>query len=190
MSYNFSLRVVQHGDITASLFLGIQFGTGVQDGGWRGRGTWLPGSRAQASCTVNSKVFALQVVSLFFWYIVTSAWDMFFPTTRSKFNSQYSYYSNGVRHAGLISALAFFENFADYVSCCVQNSHLLNKTVSTSVHPPPGNHNCQFSNQNTPALLSFFLLEKPYLAPVLINRFSATLLLGSVTHFNQTFRTE
>lgn len=189
MSYNFSLRVVQHGDITASLFLGIQFGTGEQDGGWRGHGTWLPGSTARASCTVNSKVFALQVVSLFFWYIVTSAWDIFFPTTRSKFNLQYSYYSNGVRHACLISALAFFENFVDYVSCCVQIlicsiKHFL--PLST----PPGNHNCQFSNQNTPALLSFFLLEKPYLVPVLISRFSATLPLGSVTHLNQTFRTE
>lgn len=127
---------MQHRDIAGSLYLGVQFGTGARDGGWRVRGTCPAGSTAQVSCTVSSTLCVLQVVSLFFWCFITSAWDVFFPTMRNKFNSQYSYYSNGVRHTCLISVLAFLESFVDYVSCCVQNSHLLNKTVSTPVHPP------------------------------------------------------
>jgi len=39
MSYSFSLGVVQHADIAGSLLLGVQFGTGAQDGGWRDHGT-------------------------------------------------------------------------------------------------------------------------------------------------------
>lgn len=130
-SHNFSLGVTQQRGIAGSLFLGIQFDAG----GWRGRGLCRAGSRAQVSCAVNSLVFVLQVVSLFFWCFLTNAWDVFFPTMRNKSNSQYSDYSNGVRHTCLISVLAFLESFVDYVSCCVQNSHLLSKTVSTPVHP-------------------------------------------------------
>lgn len=131
MSHSFSLGVVWHRGIAGSLFLGIQFGTG----GWRGRGIWPAGSTAHVSCAVNSVVFVLQVVSLFFWCFITTAWDVFFPAMRNKSNSPYSSYSNGVRHTCLISVLAFLESFVDYVSCCVQNSHLLSKTVSTPVHP-------------------------------------------------------
>lgn len=135
ISYNFRLGAMWHRDSAGSLFLRIQFGTGVQDGGWRGCGTQLAGNTTQVSYTVNSLVFILQVVSLF-WCFITAAWDVFFPAMRNKFILQYSYYSNGVRHTCLISVLAFLESFLDYVSCCVQNSHLLNKTVSTPVHPP------------------------------------------------------
>lgn len=135
-----------------------------------------------------------QLISFFSHCHITSVWDVFFTTVRNKFNSQDSYYSNGVRHIYLISVLAFLESFVSYVSCCVQNSHLFNKTVPTPVHPP-GNLNCQFSNQNIPALQSFFLLKKKkknttYLVPILISRFSAKLLLGSVTHFTKSFRIE
>lgn len=76
-----------------------------------------------------------------------SQWDVFFPTMRNKFKSQYSYYWSGTRHTCLISVPMVLESIADCVSCCVQNSHPFNKTVSTP-STPPGNHNCQFTKKN------------------------------------------
>jgi len=82
-----------------------------------------------------------------------------------------------------------FGKLVDYVSCCVQNSRLLDKTVSTPVHPPRQSQ-LPILKSKYSSSFRFFLLEKAYLVPVLISRFSAKLLLGSVTHFNQTFRIE
>lgn len=65
-----------------------------------------------------------------------SQWDAFFFTMRNKFKSQYSYYSSGMRYTCLISVPAFLESIVDCVSCCVQNSHPFNKTVSAPDHSP------------------------------------------------------
>lgn len=149
---------MQQRNITSSLFVGIQFGAGLWDIGWRGHGTWLAGTTAQVySEQHRARAPGCLIVILVLYHSGTC----FFPLWEIKFKTQYSYYTSGMRHTCLISVLAFLESVVDCVSCCVQNSYPLNKTVFT-LSTPPGNQNCQFTNQNTPDLLSIFLLEKTY----------------------------
>lgn len=114
-----------------------------------------------------------------------SQWDVFFPTMRNKFKSQYSYYWSGMRHTCLISVPMVLESIADCVSCCVQNSHPFNKTVSTPVHSPRQSQ-LPIYQKKPPKLQTFWasLSQKRHI------KFSAKLLLDPVTHFDQTFRIE
>lgn len=124
---------MQYSNITSSLFAGIQFGTGLHrdrtEGPWDLSGRYYSTGVQWTAQSLSSRLSHCYSGAL-------SQWDVFFPTMGNKFKSQYSYCSSGMRHTCLISVLAFLESIVYCVSCCVQNSHLFNKTVSTPVHSP------------------------------------------------------